>query len=88
MIIKVYYKTLLDSNSQVNGSTPGGDVFGVAVDENGKTITQHTSSSLSFLMQDIDYKTEMELKTKAYDLVFVEGERGAQRATGPSKLSY
>lgn len=52
--IIVYYNYIEDSNSGINGSTPGGDVYGYFYI--GTERFEHTSSSIAFLKQDMAYK--------------------------------
>lgn len=49
--LTIYYRKIKDSNSEVNGATPGGDVYGWVILNNQKF--DHTSSSLEWLKIDI-----------------------------------
>jgi hypothetical protein len=64
---EIHYRRLADSNSAVNGSTPGGDVFGW-LDKDG-TRYQHLSSNLTYLAADLKHKADIPEDTK---IIFVE----------------
>lgn len=63
----VYYNYIKDSDSGVNGSTPGGDVYGYCYV--GEKRFEHVSSSIHFLKQDMSYVIR---NNREIDLIFIE----------------
>ena len=75
--IYLYCLAMRMGSGRVHGSTPGGDVFGYALAEDGKCLAQHLSSSVSFSKHDMGLTSDWkhEHYPDGYELEWIDEDK-------------